>query len=177
MARQIKKKSIIQTKRLTIKPLSEQDKGGLTDILSSKEVTKTYIVPKFNSPQELQNLAEKLITFSRIEDETHLEYGIYLNEKIIGFINDCGFSDDEIEIGYVIHPQYQGQGYATEAVQAVIEELKQMGFKRVIAGYFSQNIASFKVMKKCGMQPIDRTEKVEYRGEIHVCKYCELFLE
>ena len=83
----------------------------------------------------MKNLAEKLIDFSREEDTTHLEYGICLNGKIIGFINDCGIKDEEIEIGYVIHPDNQGHGYATEAVRAIICELREMGFRKVIAGY------------------------------------------
>ena len=41
-----------------------------------------------------------------------------------------------IEIGYVIHPDFQGHGYATEAVRAVIAQLKAIGFQKVIAGFF-----------------------------------------
>ena len=51
--------------------------------------------------QELLNLVGKLIEFSKVEDMVHLEYGIYLNDMLIGFVNDCGIEADEIEIGYV----------------------------------------------------------------------------
>ena len=64
--------------------------------------------------QELLNLVGKLIEFSKVEDMVHLEYGIYLNDMLIGFVNDCGIEADEIEIGYVIHPDYKGLGYATD---------------------------------------------------------------
>ena len=56
-------------------------------------------------------------------------------EKSSIFINDCGIKGEEIEIGYVIHPDHQGHGYATEAVRAIICELREMGFRKVIAGY------------------------------------------
>ena len=135
MALPIKKKALIKTERLIIKPFSAADVDGLVNLLLNPEITKTFMVPKFESVEQMKNLAEKLIDFSREEDTTHLEYGICLNGKIIGFINDCGIKDEEIEIGYVIHPDNQGHGYATEAVRAIICELREMGFRKVIAGY------------------------------------------
>ena len=135
MALPIKKKALIKTERLIIKPFSAADVDGLVNLLLNPEITKTFMVPKFESVEQMKNLAEKLIDFSREEDTTHLEYGICLNGKIIGFINDCGIKGEEIEIGYVIHPDHQGHGYATEAVRAIICELREMGFRKVIAGY------------------------------------------
>ena len=174
MARQIKKRAMIQTERLILKPFSEQDSDRLIEILTAPEVTKTFMVPEMEPPHCLEELVQKLISFSQLEDDKHLEYGIYLNGKIIGFINDCGVGDDEIEIGYVVHPRYQGQGYATEAVHAVITELHEMGFRKIIAGYFSENTASLRVMEKCGMHLTDKTEEETYRGRTHTCRYCEL---
>lgn len=174
MARSIRKKALLQTERLILKPYSKQDTNGLIDILTTPEVTDTFMVPEMESRRHLEELVQKLIAFSQIEDDKHLEYGIYLNGQIIGFVNDCGIEDDEIEIGYVVHPRYQGHGYAAEAVQAVLTELREMGFQKIIAGYFSENTASLRVMQKCGMQQTDQTEEVEYRGRKHICRYCEL---
>lgn len=174
MARSIRKKAVIQTERLTLKPYSKQDTNGLIDILTAPEVTDTFMVPEMESRRCLEELVQKLIVFSQIEDDKHLEYGIYLKGQLIGFVNDCGIEDDEIEIGYAIHPRYQGQGYAAEAVRAVMTELREMGFQRIAAGYFSENTASLRVMQKCGMQQTDQTEEIEYRGRKHICRYCEL---
>lgn len=174
MALPIKKKAWIETERLIIKPYSPEDADGLVNLLMNPEITKTFMVPRFESVEQMKGLAEKLIDFSREEDTTHLEYGIYLDGEIIGFINDCGMKDEEIEIGYVIHPDHQGQGYATEAVRAIICELREMGFRKVTAGYFAENTASRRVMEKCGMRQTDVTDEEEYRGERHVCRYCEI---
>ncbi len=78
----------------------------------------------------------------KVEDTAHLEYGVYLDNRMIGFVNDCGTEGDAIEIGYVIHTQCQGYGYATEAVKAVLKELQEMGFQKVKAGFFEENTAS-----------------------------------
>ena len=55
---------------------------------------------------------------------------------MIGFVNDCGYDDEAIELGYVIDPAFQGRGFATEAVNAVINELREMGFKKGCGGLF-----------------------------------------
>ncbi len=174
MAGPIRKKPQIKTARLVLKPYAEQDLGALADLLTDPAVTSTFMVPDLGSRSDAEALVRKLIAFSQPDDTKHLEYGIYLNGKLIGFVNDCGVAEDEIEIGYVIHPQAQGCGYATEAVQAVIAELREMGFRKVTAGYFSENTASLRVMEKCGMQQTAVTEEEDYRGRKHICRYCEL---
>ena len=172
----IKKKREIKAERLTLRPYSERDISSLIDLLTNPEVTSTFMVPEMESRSCAEELVRKLIVFSQPDDTKHLEYGIYLSEKLIGFINDCGAEDDEIEIGYVIHPQYQGHGYATEAVHTVIAELREMGFRKVTAGYFSENTASLRVMEKCGMQKTTITDEEDYRGRHHICRYCEIYL-
>ena len=176
MSLPIGKKDLIRTERLTLRPYTRDDLSELVCLITNAEITKTFMVPEFTSPEQAEELAAKLIGFSRKEDTAHLEYGICLNGKVIGFINDCGIEDEEIEIGYVVHPAHRGHGYAPEAVRAVIRELREMGFKKVTAGYFEGNTASLRVMEKCGMQSIAYTDEVEYRGEHHLCRYCEIML-
>ena len=125
------------------------------------------MVPDLKTMEQVTALAETLISFSQIEDVEHLAYGIYADDKLIGFINDCGMENDAIEIGYVIHPDCQGKGYATEAVHMMIKELLKMGFRKVKAGYFEENEASRRVMEKCGMKQLSYTDEIEYRGITH----------
>jgi len=131
------------------------------------------MVPDLKTTEQVTALAETLISFSQIEDVEHLAYGIYADDRLIGFINDCGMENDTIEIGYVIHPDYQGKGYATEAVHMMIKELLKMGFRKVKAGYFEENEASRRVMEKCGMKQLSYTDEIEYRGITHKCLYYE----
>ncbi len=63
-------------------------------------------------------------------------------------------ADGAVEIGYGINDEYQGQGYATEAVNAaVLWALQQPGVTRVEAETESSNIASQRVLEKCGFLP------------------------
>lgn len=176
MGRPIVKKAAIQTERLVLRPYRSGDRERLAEMLTNPEITKTFMVPDYPETEQYYELADKLIAFGRIEDTTHLEYGICLDGYLIGFINDCGFDDHAIEVGYVIDPAFKGKGYATEALKAVIGELREMGFRKVLAGFFEGNTGSRRVMEKCGMHLNGNVDEEEYRGQKLTCYECEMDL-
>lgn len=167
-----KKQDRLHTERLTLRAFEERDRTQMVSILLNEEIKKTYMIPDFDDPKQAETLFEKLMKFSHSDD--HFEYGVYFQDTLIGFVNDCLIQDSMIEIGYVITPDYQGQGFATEAVQGCISELFRMGFTHVRAGFFEENIASCRVMQKCGMHKIDLEEDIEYKGVVHHCLYYEI---
>jgi ribosomal-protein-alanine N-acetyltransferase len=59
----------------------------------------------------------------------------------------------EVEIGYGIAPAYQGQGYTTEAVRALIAwAFNAPECASIIAAFVdSTNIASIRILEKVGM--------------------------
>lgn len=176
MKRQILKKERIVTSRLILHPYGKKDRVRLVEMMQTTEITETFMIPDYSEESQFYALADKLIEFSQIEDTTHFEYGVFLDDYLIGFVNDCGHDDETIEVGYVIDPEFKGQGYATEAVTAAINEFREMGFKKVIAGFFEGNIGSQKVMEKCGMHLSGKSDKEEYRGKELTCYECEMEL-
>jgi [ribosomal protein S5]-alanine N-acetyltransferase len=69
-------------------------------------------------------------------------------------------------LGYVITRQYWGSGYATEAAQALIQYARtQAGIVGVKAISDSHNIASQRVLEKCGMECVGMiAETKEVKG-------------
>ena len=62
--------------------------------------------------------------------------------------------DGSVEIGYGINDEFQGQGYATEAVIATVDwALRQSGVLRVEAETEPDNTASQRVLAKCSFVP------------------------
>ncbi|MGN0746787.1 MAG: GNAT family N-acetyltransferase [Aristaeellaceae bacterium] len=62
--------------------------------------------------------------------------------------------DGAVEIGYGINAPHEGQGYATEAVDAMVRwALRQPGVTRVEAETEPGNAASQRVLAKCGFTP------------------------
>lgn len=59
----------------------------------------------------------------------------------------------QAELGWVIHPDHTGQGYATEAVRELIRIcFTDLGLRRVTAGCFAANEASWRLMERVGMR-------------------------
>lgn len=57
------------------------------------------------------------------------------------------------EIGYILHPHHQGQGFATEAVQALLAAgFAQGGLHRIFARCTARNTASYRLMDRVGMR-------------------------
>jgi len=61
-------------------------------------------------------------------------------------------TDNEIETGYVLRPEYWGRGYATEMCDAVLRVgFESLKLDAVIANADPGNVASRRVMEKSGM--------------------------
>ena len=73
---------------------------------------------------------------------------------LIGDIGIHFLEDDaQAEIGYTISPDYQGQGYGTEAVSAVISYLfTGLRKHRIIASVDPRNTRSVKLLDRLGMR-------------------------
>jgi RimJ/RimL family protein N-acetyltransferase len=80
-------------------------------------------------------------------------------------VGDVGLSpaDDEpgvIKIGYTMSPVFQGRGYATEAVGALVAYAFDTLGADVVRAYASAlNLPSIRVAEKVGMQLIERVER------------------
>ena len=157
----------LYTPRLCLHPLSPGDESAMVALLTNEEIAKTYMTPVFASQEEVVALFERFRLLSL--DDQRLVYGIFLDERLIGFLNEVYREETAIELGYVIHPDYKGRGFAAEAFTVVIRALFCMGFRQIRAGAFEDNRASMRVMEKCGLTPTGETEIIPYRGENHRC--------
>lgn len=157
---------IIKTERMELHSISANDADNLIDILTDKEISLTYMVPQINSKDEEYKLFERIMQLSLSE---RFVYGIYLNNELIGLINDVDNDGSQIELGYVISTERKGNGYATEALKHSVEALFDMGYSSVKTSAFEANYASMRVMEKCGMKRCNFSESVEYNGIIHNC--------
>lgn len=157
------------TTRLKIKPICADNREAVIDLLTDKTVAKTYMLPNYQSRIEAEPLFQRLVLLS--EDERRYVAGVYLDGAFIGMMNDVEIQNGRIEMGYAYLPAYYNRGYATEAFKGAIGYLLAHGFDTVLAGAFSDNPASLRVMEKCGMEKQDYTDEIEYRGITHTCIY------
>ena len=72
-----------------------------------------------------------------------------------------------VSVGYVISPRFQARGFATEALEHVIEvALAKPSVWRVWATTDIENIASARVMEKAGMQREGRLRRYAVRPQL-----------
>ncbi len=77
------------------------------------------------------------------------------DEQVIGRIKawDVDPYNGHLQLGYDVGPEYRGNGYMTEAVQAVVRFLiTEAKVHRIFCSVRVGNLASCRVCEKCGMQ-------------------------
>lgn len=144
----------LQTERCILKCVSEDDVEcvwsasrvpGFTDgMLWDPAETKDEIV---------QNIYTTIENWKKGED---FGFSIYTKaeKKCIGRIGiRLREGEDHWNIGYWMHPDYQGKGLMTEAVVAVVNwGFFQLKAQRITSEHASWNEASGKVLQKAGFQ-------------------------
>ena len=99
------------------------------------------------------------------------QVGIYLGEgdKLIG---DCGFrvladSPEQVEVGITLAPEYQGKGYATEALHSLLTYLfVELRKYRVFGSVDPRNKPSMRLLERVGMRKEAHFVKsLWFRGE------------
>ena len=84
----------------------------------------------------------------------------------IGYVQIIPFEDNHWEIGYHIAKPYVGNGYASEAVNAFLPVItKKIGIDEVYGVCLKNNLASNRVMTKCGFTNIFNGDG-NYQGEL-----------
>ena len=70
----------------------------------------------------------------------------------------------QAELGWVLHPDHAGHGYATEAVRELVRLcFEDLGLRRVTANCFAANVTSRRLMERLGM----RREVYTVRESLH----------
>jgi RimJ/RimL family protein N-acetyltransferase len=81
---------------------------------------------------------------------------------------DLPAREGEPLIGYWVAKPYWNQGICTEALQLMLDHIRQTtDIKSLISGHFVDNPASGRVMEKCGFVPTGETciDANQYQGE------------
>ena len=135
---------MIETKRLRIYPASWKQMETMIASEQDEELRKAYaqmLDGCLRHPAQWEWYAMWMI---ELRDETHI--------GDLCFKGLC--ADGMTEIGYGILEDYQGRGYAAEAVDAAVAwALRQPAVTRVEAETEPDNRASQRVLEKCGFLP------------------------
>ncbi|HET7235959.1 MAG TPA: GNAT family protein [Actinomycetota bacterium] len=147
----------IRTERLELRPFEPEDFDALLDIYSRPEVA-TYLYEGARGEDEVRELLRKKVAaraLVKAGDALSLAAILASTGDLIGDVLGVWTSAEhrQGEVGYVVHPDHQGNGYATEAVEPVLALLfGDLGLHRVIGRLEARNAASARVLEKLGMR-------------------------
>jgi ribosomal-protein-alanine N-acetyltransferase len=145
---------IIETTRLRMRQMTNDDLPGLLSVFGDVEVMRFY-----PAPFDQQRMQEWLDWNQR--SYTNFGYGLWcLLLRATGeVIGDCGLVNqgvdgvEEIEIGYHVRRDLWGRGLATEAASACRDYgFDVLGRQRLVSLIDPQNVASRRVAEKVGMR-------------------------
>ena len=136
----------LRTERLILRPFRESDYDDLYEFLSQLEDDEFEPYPGLTRENGRAHLAE------RVGSEEYFAVVLAESGKVIGNIY-CGLRDyGAREVGYIINEQFRRQGYAAEALSAVIEAAFRAAVHRVYAECDPRNVRSWKLLEQVGLR-------------------------
>ncbi len=146
--------NFIETDRLIIRTLKMKDKNEFFQYRSMPEVYQ-YQGWRPKNIEEIERFINENVSICPNTRNTWLQLAVCLKEgQLIGDIGIHFIEDDyQIEIGYTLSPRYQGNGYAVEAVKAIINYCFTVFKKhRITASVDPDNLKSIKLLQKIGFR-------------------------
>jgi RimJ/RimL family protein N-acetyltransferase len=146
----------LRTARLTLRPATRDDLEATWAFRRLPEVAEWLT----RAPETLEEYREQFDEPDSLAKTVIIE----LDGQVIGDLMldvQDGWAQAEVadqaratqaDLGWVLHPDYTGHGYATEAVHALLEvAFNDLGLRRVTASCFADNTASWRLMERLGM--------------------------
>jgi ribosomal-protein-alanine N-acetyltransferase len=144
---------LLQTNRLTLRPLESRDAHDLARFVSDPEIARNTL--RIPYPYPLDLAVEWIAKHQKeLTENDEVVWAITMRDthEFMGAIGIVPKPFDVAEIGYWLARAHWGRGYASEAAAEVIQYgFEQRTFNRIEAGVFSYNPASARVLEKCGL--------------------------
>lgn len=170
---------ILETERLRLTPLVEADAAELFPLMSDAAVMAHWDVAEIDDP----DLVQAIVT-SQVEDMVAGK-AIHWSMRALAdgaFLGVCDLSEIDAwhkraEVGFMLGRSAWGQGYAYEAMQAVLAEAAAMGLRRLAARTHLGNRRSDALLEKLGFAQEGLLRGfVERDGERRDCRLFGLLL-
>jgi RimJ/RimL family protein N-acetyltransferase len=164
---------LLETNRLTLRAATPDDVDNLYTLNSDPAVMR-YI--NGGQPTPRQEISDTIIPFwlKLYERQDGLGYWIAQSkagQRFLGWFHFRPGPGDDVELGYRLLRAAWDQGYATEGSRALIHKgFTDMGVPRVFAHTMAVNLASRRVLEKCGLVftgPFDGGQLPDIPGAEH----------
>ncbi|WP_084037369.1 GNAT family N-acetyltransferase [Haloechinothrix halophila] len=160
----------ISTDRLLLRPFTHDDAPAFADMQARPDVTR-YLMHEPRDEQASRQALERNrgLRFEADGDRLALAGTDKTSGGFVGEFMLVLQSREHRggEVGYVIHPDHQGKGYATEGTREMLRlGFDTLGLHRIVGRLDARNDASAAVLRKLGMRHEARFMRNEFvKGE------------
>ena len=145
---------VIETDRLLLRRFTEDDASLLYELNLDPEVIRYTHDPVIDVEHAKKVLNEVILPQYILYG--HGRWVVHLRSNL-GFTGWCGLKylseTNEVDLGYRFMKKFWGNGYATEAALACIEYgFGKLDLRQIVGRALPGNLASIKVLEKCGMK-------------------------
>jgi RimJ/RimL family protein N-acetyltransferase len=161
----------IETERLTLRPFEAGDLDALHEIHRDERVAR-WLRNDARTLEETRKLLGLKVDGAVLAHEGQwLSAAVVLREtgELVADLSLQWASQQHAqgELGFVVHPEHQGRGYATEAARPLLRfAFETLGLHRVVGTLEARNAASGRVLEKLGMRREGRHVETEWlKGE------------
>ena len=161
----------LQTERLLLRPFAETDFDALLAIQSHADVARYLYWDPRNAAEVREALDLKVRSTAIVAEGDNISLAAVLRTtgELIGECSVRWVSSEhrQAEIGFILHPDHHGHGYATEAAAALLAlAFDGLRVHRVIGRLEARNTASARVLERLGMRQEAHLVENEYvKGE------------
>ena len=145
----------LKTERLLLRKIAVTDAEDMYAYSCREDVTRYLLWDPHPDPIYTEKYVRYLQERYAVGDFYDFAVVLPTANKMIGTVGFTSFDlpNCSAEIGYVISPEYQGNGYATEAVREILRfGFVCCGLSRISAVCMRENLTSLRVMEKCGLK-------------------------
>jgi RimJ/RimL family protein N-acetyltransferase len=158
----------LSTDRLTIRMLGRDDVTAFTHYRMLPEIARYQDWPMPYTRDLAHELVVEMDALSGPTTDRWVQLAIDSAAGMVGDVAVWLDADATLAmIGYTLDPDFQGQGYAIEAVEALIAWLfRRKRVHRIAATIDPRNVASARVLERCGFEYVGTARSAAFvRGE------------
>jgi [ribosomal protein S5]-alanine N-acetyltransferase len=160
----------LRTARLHLEPQQRRHASLMYNVLSPSEI---YAYIPQDTPSDLAALEARYERLESRRSSDGLEYWlnwiVLANNEAIGRVEaSVNIAEARADVAYVFAPGSWGQGFATEAMNAMLEHLQRdLRVRKFTANVDTRNLASIRLLERLGFAQVELIKNADqFKGSV-----------
>jgi RimJ/RimL family protein N-acetyltransferase len=160
---------LLTTDAFTLRHWRADDLAAFFDLYSRWDVMRWLGAQPRRALEDLDEARARLARWQKVEQRVVPPFGLWalvpsgqaspVGTVLLLPLDDAAGPTDQVEVGWHLHPQWQGRGLVTRAARELLVLARESGHHRVLAVTDDDNQASQAVAHRLGMVDEGLTER------------------